>query len=41
MMRYHNELRSMTDGRGIYTMTFSHYDQVPFQIAQHKAEVTA
>jgi elongation factor G len=44
MMRYGNELRSMTGGRGIYTMQFSHYDQVPFQIAQtiiaqHKAEV--
>ncbi len=46
MMRYGNELRSMTGGRGIYTMTFSHYDQMPFQlaqaiIAQHKAEVDA
>ena len=44
MMRYGNELRSMTGGRGIYTMNFSHYDQVPPQIAQtitaaHKAEV--
>lgn len=46
MMRYGNELRSMTGGRGIYTMEFSHYDQVPFQtaqtvIAQHKAEAAA
>ncbi len=46
MLRYGNELRSMTGGRGIYTMNFSRYDQVPFQIAQtiiaqHKAEVTA
>ena len=45
MMRYGNELRSMTGGRGMYTMNFSHYDQVPFQIAQtimaaHKAEAT-
>ena len=45
MMRYGNELRSMTGGRGIYTMNPSHYDQVPFQIAQtimaaHKAEAT-
>ncbi len=44
MMRYGNELRSMTGGRGIYTMNFSHYDQVPPQIAQtiianHKADV--
>ncbi len=45
MMRYGNELRSMTGGRGLYTMNPSHYDQVPFQIAQtimaaHKAEAT-
>ncbi|MBI1259485.1 MAG: elongation factor G [Chloroflexi bacterium] len=45
MMRYGNELRSMTGGRGLYTMNFSHYDQVPYQIAQtimaqHKAEAT-
>ncbi len=46
VMRYGNELRSMTGGRGIYTLEFSHYDQVPSQIAQtiiaqHKAEVEA
>ena len=46
VMRYGNELRSMTGGRGIYTLEFSHYDQVPPQIAQtiisqHKAEVEA
>ncbi len=29
MMRYGNDLRSMTGGRGIYTMEFSHYEQVP------------
>ncbi len=29
MMRYGNDLRSITGGRGIYAMTFSHYDQVP------------
>jgi elongation factor G len=33
MMRYGNQLRSMTGGRGIYTMTFSHYDTVPPQVA--------
>jgi elongation factor G len=42
MMRYGNELRSMTGGRGIYTMTFDRYETVPSQIAQgiiaqHKA----
>jgi elongation factor G len=34
MMRYGNDLRSMTGGRGIYTMTFAHYDTVPAQVAQ-------
>lgn len=34
MLRYGNDLRSMTGGRGIYTMTFSHYEQMPSHIAQ-------
>ena len=29
MIRYGNDLRSMSGGRGIYTMEFSHYEQVP------------
>lgn len=29
MLRYGNELRSMTGGRGIYAMRFSQYEQVP------------
>ena len=29
MIRYGNDLRSMSGGRGVYTMTFSHYEQVP------------
>jgi elongation factor G len=33
MLRYGNDLRSMTGGRGIYTMTFSHYDTVPAHVA--------
>jgi elongation factor G len=46
MMRYGNDLRSMTGGRGIYTMTISRYDQVPAQVMQgivqaHKAEMAA
>jgi len=46
MMRYANELRSMTGARGTYTMKFSHYEPVPAQLAQpiiaaHKTEVTA
>jgi elongation factor G len=34
MMRYGNELRSISGGRGIYNMSFSHYDTVPAQVAQ-------
>ncbi len=29
MIRYGNDLRSMSGGRGIYTMHLSHYEQVP------------
>ncbi|MAS32954.1 MAG: elongation factor G [Anaerolineaceae bacterium] len=29
MLRYGNDLRSMSGGRGIYTMTFLRYEQVP------------
>jgi elongation factor G len=35
MMRYGNDLRSMTGGRGIYAMSFSHYEQVPSHLAQN------
>lgn len=43
MLRYGNDLRSMTGGRGIYTMTFSHYEAIPAHIqdeviAQLKAD---
>lgn len=34
MLRYGNDLRSMTGGRGIYEMKFSHYDRVPSHIAE-------
>lgn len=34
VQRYSNDLRSMTGGRGIYTVEFSHYEQVPANVAQ-------
>lgn len=33
VMRYSNDLRSFTQGRGVYTMEFSHYASVPSHIA--------
>ncbi len=35
---YAPDLRSMTGGRGIYSMAFSHYDEVPAQIAEKVIE---
>jgi elongation factor G len=34
MQRYTTDLRSMTGGRGIFTMEFSHYEVVPAHLAQ-------
>lgn len=34
MLRYAIDLRSITQGRGTYTMGFSHYEEVPVHIAQ-------
>ncbi len=34
LQRYATDLRSMTQGRGYFTMEFSHYDTVPNHIAQ-------
>ena len=34
MFRYATDLRSMTGGRGSYTMRFSRYEEVPAKIAQ-------
>jgi elongation factor G len=33
-LTYAPDLRSMTGGRGVYSMEFSHYDEVPAQIAE-------
>jgi elongation factor G len=38
MLRYATELRSMTQGRGIFTMRFSHYEEVPPHAAQKVIE---
>jgi elongation factor G len=45
IMRYSTDLRSMTQGRGVYTIEFDHYEPVPSHaaadiIAQHKEEVS-
>jgi len=37
-LTYAPDLRSMTGGRGIYSMEFSHYDEVPAQISEKIVE---
>ena len=34
MQRYATELRSFTQGRGLFTMKFSHYEQMPSHVTQ-------
>jgi elongation factor G len=34
MLKYAPDLRSMTGGRGTFTMEFSHYEEVPAHISQ-------
>ncbi len=34
MLRYGNDLRSMSGGRGIYRMEFAHYEKVPSHVQQ-------
>ncbi len=41
MLTYANQLQSMTAGRGIYTMEFSHYDPLPKQLTQKLLEEKA
>ena len=41
MFGYVNTLRSMSQGRAQYTMQFSHYDQVPANVAAQVKEKLA
>ena len=41
MFGYVNELRSFTQGRAQYSMQFSHYDEVPANVAQEVKEKLA
>lgn len=41
MLTYANQLQSITSGRGIYSMEFSHYDEVPQQISKKIIEERA
>ncbi len=34
MLTYANQLHSLTSGRGLYSMEFSHYEDVPVHLAQ-------
>jgi elongation factor G len=34
MFGYSTQLRSMTQGRAVYTMEFDHYEEVPKSIAE-------
>jgi elongation factor G len=38
MLKYAIDLRSITGGRGSFTMSFSHYEEVPPHIAQQIIE---
>jgi len=41
MYRYSSQLRSMTQGRGTFTQSFSHYEEVPREIAERIVSETA
>jgi elongation factor G len=40
VFRYAIDLRSMTQGRGVFTLAFSHYEEVPAQAAQAVIEAS-
>lgn len=33
MLKYTNDIKSITAGRGLYTVSFSHYEEVPQKMA--------
>jgi elongation factor G len=41
VQRYTTDLRSMTGGRGVFTMEFSHYEQVPAHLTQDIIDAAA
>ncbi len=40
MFKYSIDLRSMTQGRGFFTMAFSHYEEIPHQVAEQVVAAT-
>jgi len=40
MYKYSNSLRSFTQGRGYFTMKFSHYEEAPREVAAKVIEET-
>ena len=40
LYRYATELRSLTQGRGTYSLTFSHYEEVPAKMAERIIEAS-
>ncbi len=38
MLTYANQLQSLTSGRGLYSMEFLHYEEVPSHLAQKLVE---
>jgi len=40
VQNYFQALKSITQGRAVYTKTFSHYDPVPFEVAQRIIEAS-